>query len=184
MSRCPKNPLRSLTEQERNVLLKISRAESQPASHVIRAKILLLVASGKNYTQAAISIGRRSGDAVSQLVARFNTEGLSAVAPRHAGGPTVIYGVNKQEQILAGATQPPDRQKDGTANWSLSILQKHLQQKDGLSNISTYTIWKVLHEAGWSWQKSRSWCATGRVMRKRKVGSVVVEDPDTQAKKP
>ncbi|WP_228058396.1 hypothetical protein [Nostoc sp. LEGE 12447] len=56
MSRCPKKPLRSLTEQERNVLLKISRAESQPASHVIRAKILLLVASGKSYTQAATSV--------------------------------------------------------------------------------------------------------------------------------
>jgi len=55
------------------VLLKISRAESQSASHVIRAKILLLVASGKSYTQAAVSVGRRSGDAVSQLVARFNT---------------------------------------------------------------------------------------------------------------
>lgn len=184
MSCCPKNPLRSLTEQERNVLLKISRAESQPASHVIRAKILLSVASGKSYTQAAISVGRRSGDAVSQLVARFNAEGLSAVAPRHAGGPTVIYGVNEQEQILAGATQPPDRQRDGTANWSLSTLQKHLQQMNGLSDISTYTIWKVLHEAGWSWQKSRSWCATGRVMRKRKAGNVVVQDPDTQAKKP
>ncbi|TBR56917.1 hypothetical protein B4U84_26080 [Westiellopsis prolifica IICB1] len=69
----------------------MSRAESQPASHVIRAKILLLVASGKSYTEAATRVGRRSGDAVSHLVARFNTEGLSAVAPRHAGGPTIIY---------------------------------------------------------------------------------------------
>jgi hypothetical protein len=67
MSRCPKNPLRPLTEQERTVLLTITRAENQPASHVVRAKTLLTVANGKSYTDAATSMGRRSGDAVSQL---------------------------------------------------------------------------------------------------------------------
>jgi hypothetical protein len=52
--------------------------------------------------------------------------------------------------------------------------------------VSTYTtIWKVvLKEAGFEWQRTRSWCETGRVKRKRKNGEVVeVTDPDAEAKK-
>jgi hypothetical protein len=40
-----------------------------------------------------------------------------------------------------------------------------------------------LLENGYSWQKSRSWCETGKVVRKRKRGKVTVTDPDTGAKK-
>jgi len=36
---------------------------------------------------------------------------------------------------------------------------------DGLPQVSTYTIWRTLHAAGLSWQKSRTWCQTGVVMR-------------------
>ena len=57
------------------------------------------------------------------------------------------------------------------------------QASDGLPTVSTYTILAVLHEAGYDWQKSRSWCNTGQVIRKRKRGKVVVTDADAQAKK-
>jgi hypothetical protein len=56
----------------------------------------------------------------------------------------------------------PQREPDGTATWSLSLLQKALRQApDGLPQVSTFTIWRTLHEAGLSWQKSRTWCETG-----------------------
>jgi hypothetical protein len=63
-------------------------------------------------------------------------------------------------------------------------LQRALRQApDGLPEVSTYTIWQVLHDAGFSWQRSRTWCNTGTVLRKRKSGTVRVEDPDSTAKK-
>jgi hypothetical protein len=66
----------------------------------------------------------------------------------------------------------------------LSTLQRALRQApDGLPDVSTYTIWVVLQEAGWSWQKNRSWCETGKVKRKRKGEVVEVNDPDATAKK-
>jgi hypothetical protein len=40
----------------------------------------------------------------------------------------------------------------------------------------------VLREAGWSWQKDRTWCETGKVKRKRKGEIVQVTDPDATAK--
>jgi hypothetical protein len=49
--------------------------------------------------------------------------------------------------------------------------------------VSTYTIWGALHEAGWSWQKDRTWCETGKVERKRNGEVVEVTDPDAVAKK-
>lgn len=184
MSRRLKAPLRELTMEERSELEKLSRASSAPAAWVIRAKLLLAVADGANYTEAAHAVGRKSGDAVSQLVERFNAEGLQAIEPRHGGGPAVRYGSNERERILAEVRRAPDRERDGTATWSLSTLQRALRQgEDGLPQISTYTIHGILQEAGWSWQASRSWCETGQVIRKRKSGKVTVNDPDTEAKK-
>ncbi len=54
---------------------------------------------------------------------------------------------------------------------------------DGLPTVSTYTIWQALHAAGLSWQRDRSWCTTGRVLRKRTAGVVEVTDPDAEPKK-
>ncbi len=184
MSRRRKDPLRPLTEEERVVLEQIARAQSEPASHVARAKALLAVADEKSYPAAARAAGRKSNDAVSQLVARFNQEGLAAVEPRHGGGLQPTYGPAERDQILAEARRTPDRERDGTATWSLSTLQRALRQApDGLPKVSTYTIWLVLHEAGLSWQQTRTWCDTGKVKRKRKSGTVDVTDPDAMAKK-
>ena len=184
MTRRQKDPLHPLTAEEREVLKQIARAQSEPASHVARAKALLAVADGKTYVKAAQAAGRHSGKAVSHLVSRFNQEGLTAIEPRHAGGPPVIYGVAEQQRILAEARRKPDREQDGTASWSLTTLQRALRQAaDGLPEVSTYTIWMTLHQANWSWQQDRTWCETGKVKRKRKEGVVEVVDPDATPKK-
>ena len=184
MSRRRKDPLRPLTDEERQVLGQVARARSEPASHVVRAKMLLAVADGQTYQAAAEVAGRKSNDAVSQLVSRFNQEGLAALVPRHGGGSAVESGPAERERILAEARRPPDRERDGTATWSLSTLQQALRAAPvGLPLVSTYTIWRVLREAGFSWQASRSWCETGKVKRRRKAGLVEVTDPDTEAKK-
>jgi transposase len=184
MSRRKKDPLRSLTEEEQVILTQIGRSQSEPASHVARAKIILAVAMGSNYTKAAEAAGRCSYEAVSSLVSRFNLEGLPAIEPRQGGGPQKSYDVAKQERILREARRAPDCEKDGTATWSLSSLQQALRRsEDGLPNVNTYTICQTLHQAGWSWQKDRSWCDTGKVKRKRKNGVVEVSDPDAVPKK-
>jgi transposase len=184
MTRRQKDPLRALNDEERDVLTNISRAHSEPASHVARAKVLLAVASGQSYTVAARAAGRRSNDAVSQLVSRFNREGLAAIEPRHGGGPATIYGAAERERILAEFERPPDRERDGTATWSLNTLQRALRQApDGLPNVSTYVIWCVLHDAGWTWQADCTWCKTGTVIRKRKGVAVEVTDPEAEGKK-
>ena len=182
MSRRAKDPLRLLQDSERRQLEALSRSQAAPTVQVARAKALLAVANGGTYTAAARTAGRVSGDAVSHLVARFNRDGVKAVVPGHGGGARVHYTAHQREQILAQARRPPDRERDGTATWSLSTLQRALRQQS-LPGVSTYTIWRVLHEAGLSWQKSRTWCDTGVVQRRRKSGVVRVLDGDAEAKK-
>jgi transposase len=184
MGRSPKDPLRPLTAEEQGDLESISRARSAPAEAVVHAKILLAVAQGFNHTQAAQRVGRKSNDAVSALVSRFNQEGLDALLPRHGGGFQSQYGEAEKARILREFERPPDLEGDGTATWSLTTLQRALREaEDGLPRVSTYTILNVLHEAGYSWQHNRSWSQTGQAVRKRKAGKVIVTDPDTEAKK-
>jgi len=185
MTRRQNDPLRLLTPDEQQWLDRISRSQSDPASHVARAKMLLAVAAGATDTAAARAAGRRSNDAVAALVARFNREGLQAVVPRHGGGRSPSYTAVEHTRIVAEARRMPDRDADGTATWSLTTLRHALRTAaDGLPRVSTATIRAVLLAAGWTWQRSRTWCETGKAVRRRKAGAVTVIDPDTEAKKP
>jgi transposase len=178
------DPLRTLTEEEQDWLERISRSLTEPAAHVARAKEILAVADGQSYTKAARLAGRKSGDAVSHLVRQFNQEGIAAIQPQHGGGPKAKYNALERERVLKEAHRTPAPDKDGTKTWSLSTLQKALRKaEDGLPEISTERIWVILQEAGFCWQKTRSWCETGQVARKRKRGVVTVTDPDTTPKK-
>jgi hypothetical protein len=184
MSRKKKDPLRELTEPERRELMLLSRSQSAPAAEVTRATLILAVARGDDYQDAARSVGRRSGDAVSHLVARFNAEGLEALTPRHGGGRSPAYGPEARSRIAAEAAREPTPEADGTATWSLSALQRALRKApDGLPQISTYTIRRALHDSGASHQRTRTWCPTGKALRRRKAGPVVVADPDAEPKK-
>src|SRR5438046_2639433 len=103
MSRRKKDPLRALTDPERQELTLLSRSQTAPAVAVTRAKVLLAVARGDDYQDAARAVGRRSGDAVAQLVARFNREGTTALTPRHGGGRRPTYGPEDRRRIVAEA---------------------------------------------------------------------------------
>jgi transposase len=184
MTRKKKEPLRQLGDEDRTWLEKISRSQSEPAAHVARAKEILAVADGHSYTEAALLAGKKSGDAVSHLIKRFNEGGLPAIAMKYGGGGKIKYTAKERERVLAEARREPDAEKDGTKTWSLTSLQKALRKApDGLPTISTERIWVILQEAGYRWQKSRSWCETGQAARKRKRGVVTVLDPDVTPKK-
>lgn len=177
MSRRCTHPLRALLPDEREELERVCRSGSERADRVARALALLAVAGGAPLQEAARRAGRRSRHAVASLVARFNTTGLAALDRRHGGGPPRQYRESERERILREVRRAPDRERDGTATWSLTTLQHALRTApDG---VSTVTILHTLWHAGYSWQATRTWCQTGTVVRPRKRGTVTVTDPDT-----
>jgi transposase len=138
MSRRKKDPLRALSAEERAELERLGRSGREPAAVVAHAKAVLAVANGASYMDAAAAAGRRSGDAVAHLVARFNRDGLEALYARHGGGRAAQYTSGERERILAEARRPPEHEPDGTATWSLVTLQRALRRApDGLPQVST-----------------------------------------------
>jgi len=184
LTRRRKETLRPLSDAEHEMLLRISRSQSEPARHVAQAKGLLAVAAGRTYTEAAAVAGSKTGDTVARWLSAFNRQGLAGLERKHGGGPARKYGTAERERILAEVRRQPTPEQDGTATWSLQLLCRALRRAaDGLPTVSEDTIRTVLLEAGFTWQRSRSWCQTGQVVRKRQGGPVTVCDPDAAAKK-
>jgi transposase len=146
---------------------------------------LLAVAEGMSRIEAARQAGWRTFDPVRKLVRRFNEQGLSALNDQPPRGRPATDGTDEKARILQQARRTPDREADARATWSLWLLQRALRKApDGLPRLSTFPILHTLHEAGYSWQQSRSWCHTGRTLKKGKDGQVYQsEDPYTQENK-
>src|SRR5215211_5004370 len=106
--------------------------------------------------------------------------GVLRIAAGRGRRPT--YDAAARARIVATAQRSPDRKVDGTATWSLSTLERTLR-REGLPRVGATTIRRVLHDAGSSYQRTRTWCPTGTAQRKRKAGVVQVVDPKTEEKR-
>jgi transposase len=181
MAQPQKDPLRTLSEQEERELKRLAKATSERRDVVWRAKALVAVASGQRFTESARAAGLKSGDGVSKLVKRFNQHGLAALSIAPGSGRKPTYTSEQRARILAEVQREPDRQADQTATWSLMTLRGALRQSD-LPEIAAETIRQTLHEAGYRYQRSRTWVHTGYALRKRKSGTVTTYDPETPEK--
>jgi transposase len=177
-----KHPLRALSGQEERELRRRVKASSERVDVVRRAKALLAVAAGQSFTEAAPQADLKSADSVGKRVVRFNDHGLAALSIAAGGGRKQTYTSQQQGRIVQEVQRSPDRKEDQTATWSLSTLQRALRKKD-LPHIARETIRQVLHESGYSYQQTRTWCRTGYAERVRKSGTVTVYDPQTPEKK-
>ena len=182
MTRPPKVLLRPLTPEEQATLAQLAKASSERTDRVRRATALQAVGQGRSFVQAAQQAGFHSHSTVAALVGRFNQEGLAALRIAAGRGRKPTYDTTARAQIVATAQQPPERRTDGTGTWSLSALQRTLRR--GLfPTVGATTIRRVLHDAGSSYQQTRTWCPTGTAERKRKSGVVRVVDPQTAQKR-
>jgi transposase len=182
MAQPQKEPLRVMSEQEERELKRLAKATSERVDVVRRARVILAVASGEKFTEAAHEAGLKSGKGVSRLVKRFNAHGLAALSIAAGRGRKPTYTSEQQARILAEVQREPDREKDQTATWSLMLLRTALR-KEALPHVARETIRQVLHEAGYSYQRTRTWVRTGYALRVRKSGTVTTYDAQTPEKK-
>jgi transposase len=177
-----KERLRPLTIGEQREMERIVKASSERVDRVKRATAVLAVAGGQSFSGAARAAGYRSPQAVTYLVRRFNRVGVAALGITAGRGRRPTYDAGARARIVATAQRAPDRKVDGTATWSLSTLERTVR-REGLPRVGATTIRRVLHEAGSSYQRTRTWCPTGTAQRKRKAGVVRVVDPQTEEKR-
>ncbi len=176
-----KERLRPLTVQETHELHQIVKASSERVDTVRRARALLALSEGQSFTQAAAQAGFKEADSVGKLVQRFHRTGLAALLIATGRGRKATYSSQQRQQILEKLRSVPDREQDQSATWSLSLLQRALRRGD-LAQIGASTIRRILHEAGYVFGRSRTWCQTGTAVRVRKAGVVTVHDPQAQEK--
>jgi len=182
MGRAQGEGLRALSAGEREALERVVRSSSERVDRVRRARALLAVSEGATFVAAAARAGYGSSTTVTKVVRRFNREGLGALDIAAGRGRRATYDGAARATIVATAQRTPERREDGTATWSLSLLERTLR-REGLPQISATTIRQVLHEAGSSYQRTRTWCPTGTAVRQRKSGPVTVVDPQTEQKR-
>src|SRR6516164_7374365 len=120
-------PLRALTEAERQRLQALVRARSERVDVRQRAVALLAVAQGASREAAARQAGYAHGYTVSRLIQRFNGRGLAALAIAPGRGRTPTYDAAERQQILDALHEAPDREHDQSATWSLTLLQRRLR---------------------------------------------------------
>jgi transposase len=182
MARRQREPLRALSATERAEVERLSRSGSERVDRVRRARAVLAVAEGQSFVAAATRAGLASGSAVRALVRRCNRRGLGALTMAGGRGRRPTYDAAARATVVATAQRPPDRRQDGTATWSLSTLERTVR-REGLPAVGATTIRRVLHDAGSSYQRSRTWCPTGTAVRRRKGGPVTVVEPRTEQKR-
>lgn len=182
MAQPQKHPLRPLSEQEDRELRRIIKASSERIDVARRARVLLAVAAKQTFAQAAATAGFAEARSVSEVVERFNEHGLAALSIAAGRGGKALYTSEQKARILAQVQRTPDRKADQTGTWSLMLLRQALR-KEALPHIAKETIRQVLHEAGYSFQQTRTWCRTGYALRKRKSGTVTTYDEQTLEKK-
>jgi transposase len=176
------HPLRPVTQEEEQALQRMVKASSERVDVVRRAKAILAVRAGKPYTQAAQEAGYKSGDSVSDLVERFNQRGLAALLIAAGRGRKESYTLDQRKRLIQEFQRIPDREEDQTATWSLMTLRNALR-KQALPGVGVSTVREVLHEAGYRFGKTRTWCPTGTAVRVRKSGTVRVQDPKASEKR-
>jgi hypothetical protein len=179
LSKPQKEPLRLLSQQEQHALQRMVKATAERMDVIKRARALLAVADGQRFRTAARDAGLASGDTVSQLVKRFNQQGLGALLIASGRGRKPTSTPDQRCQVVAAFRREPERKADGTATWSLSLLRRR-RRAMSMPKGGAGTIGRTRQQAGYVYGPGRTWCQTGTVQRKRTRGIVEVHDPKTE----
>ena len=125
-----------LTDEERNILTRWSRGRSTPARLVLRAKIVLLAASGMQNKQIALHVGT-DRFTVARWRLRFAQARLAGIekdAPRSGRKPT------RRNKATARIIERTTQTRPANAtHWSVRTLSEELN----VSQSMVHRVWKA-----------------------------------------
>lgn len=137
----------SLTEQEKQALLLMSRSQKAQSRYVLRAKIILLSNQGRTLDSIMESLGcsRSTVAKWRKKFLNFRLEGLKD-APRP--GKEKVYSPEKKAEVIKLACSKPE---GGYTSWS----QRRIAEKTGISKSH---VNRILKEASLKPHKTEYWC--------------------------
>jgi transposase len=151
--RPPEVCVRQLTAEEANRLKSISRRAKYQAKRQ-RAMILLASATGMSAPEIARLV-RTDESHVRKVIHAFNEEGFSSLDPDYRGGRPRKTTPERRDRVVSIARARPDTQGVPMTRWSLTKLRDYLAEMG--VDVSAETLRGILHDAGLSHQRTRSW---------------------------
>jgi transposase len=154
--RPPEVFVRPLLHQEAVRLKRMStRAEHQ--STRIRAAILL-ASNVKTRVPQIARMWLTDESHVRKVIHEFNEEGFDSLRPEYRGGRPRRITAAERKRVVAVAGARPDTQGVPLTRWSLDRLSAYLTELGVV--ISAIHLWRLLDEAGLSFQRTGSWKAS------------------------
>ena len=126
----------SLSEDEHQELQRMSVSRSLPAGDVFRARLILMVADGRSYTEVQKRLNT-TAPTISKWRKRFLEQRLDGLLQeRHPGQKPSVITPQLQAKVLAATRRKPS---DGSTHWSCRKLAKEL----GISKDVVHRIWRT-----------------------------------------
>ena len=123
-----------MSQQQRADLEEIACSQSLPASFVLRAKIVLLLAEGWSYQAVARKLDT-STPTVGRWKKRFLEHGLDGLGTHRPGQPPSKLTARLRAKILNATRR---KARDGSTHWSCRKLAKEL----GISKDLVHRVWR------------------------------------------
>ena len=140
-----------MTIKRRRKLEQIIRAGTSPQRLVLRARIVLAAAEGRENARIARDLGCSTATARTWR-GRFAVRGIPGIFDRPRSGRPETHGPSARLAVVAAATSIPPA---GESAWSHSLLARHLRER-GLG-ISPATVGRTLADAHVRPHKVRGW---------------------------
>ena len=147
--------MRTFQNQEQVLLEALQKASSAPVQLHQRAGAILLSATGLKSWEIAHRLGQ-SVRCVRTWIKRFNAAGLLGLFDQCRSGRPREYTAEQVLQVVQIATTPPKQLGVPVNTWSLSHLQRYLEETP-VGRLCRETIRGILNEQGISYQKAQSW---------------------------
>jgi transposase len=125
-----------LTPGEQQELQQMCLSRSLPAGDVFRARLILMLAGGRSYTEIRERLDT-TAPTISLWKKRFLAHRVAGLMEeRHPGQKPTVITPQLQAKILEATRRKP---KDGSTHWSCRKLARHL----GLSKDTVHRVWKI-----------------------------------------
>jgi transposase len=147
--------LRTLTDEEREKLTRLSRSQTAAHRLVRRATMILMVAEGTHFDAIGATV-QCSADRVSQWVQRFNEAGLQGLEDKPRPGRDRLYSQQERGQIIAIARIHPDQLERDFGRWTLTRLTEYVNNELHIT-ISRAQLGRVLDAEGLRWYQEKTY---------------------------
>lgn len=149
------NPLRSLSDEERQELEGIARSRTEAIRRVERARIILALANGEKARAVAQQL-KVCQASVHYRRKRFNEAGLAGLEDLPRSGRPETYNETQRGQMVLTAKTNPEQLGMSFGHWTLDRLVEYVNERFQIA-ISRSQLADVLKQEGLKWYQEKTY---------------------------